>query len=113
MSFLSNLEYYLYEEFHIFLSYPITMFQFVRYTRTTENAIELKAKVFGMAHGRVLVSASTSLGDVNCHFKIDESTKNDWKSQLFFTVYSALKRDYFDKFIAIHSYFDQFKSIDL
>ena len=61
MSFLSDLEYYLYEEFHTDLSYPITMFQFVRYTKTTENAIELKVKVFGMALGRVLISASTSL----------------------------------------------------
>ena len=85
-SFLSNLEYFLYNEFHTFLSYPITMFQFVRYSKTNENAIELKAKVFGMAHGKVLISATTSLGDINCHFKIDNSTKDSWKSQLFFAV---------------------------
>ena len=113
MSFLSDLEYFLYEEFHTFLSYPITMFQFIRYNKFTENAIELKAKVFGMGHGKVLISAVTSLGDISPQFKIDQSTKETWKSQLFFAVHAALKRDYYDKFIAIESYLDQFKSIDL
>ena len=113
MSFLSDLEYYVYDEFKTFLSYPLTMFQFVRYIKGVENVIELKTKVFGIAHGRVLISASTSLGDIYCHFNLDNSSKNRMKSQLFFAVCSALKRDYFDKFLAIHSYLDQFKYIDL
>ena len=89
------------------------MFQFIRYTDFLENAIELKVKVFGMAHGKVLISAITSLGDISPQFKIDQSCKETWKSQLFFAVHAALKKDYYDKFIAIESYLDKFKSIDL
>ena len=65
-----------------------------------------------MAHNKVLISASVSLGDINKLFKIDQNTKTEWKSQLFFAVCSATKRDYFDEFLAIHSYLDNFKEFD-
>ena len=112
MSFLFDLEYFVYDEFHSFLSFPITIFHFVRYSQMSDFAVELKAKVFGMAHNKVLISASVSLGDINKLFKIDQNTKTEWKSQLFFVVHSAMKRDYFDKFIAIHSYLDNFKEFE-
>ena len=112
MSYLTDLEYFIYDEFNSFLQYPITMFQFSRYSKLTDQVVELKAKVFGMAHGKVLVSASTSLGISTDLFRFNSHTKLEWKSQLFFSVRSALKRDYFDKFIAIHSYLDQAKYLD-
>ena len=37
MSCLTNLEYYIYDKFHTFLSFPITMFQFVRYSKMSES----------------------------------------------------------------------------
>ena len=95
MSFLLDLEYFLYDEFHTILSYPITMFQFVRYSKLTENAIELKAKVFGMGHGKVLISATTSLGEISPHFKIDNSTKYTWKSPAFLCCTSSLEKGLF------------------
>ena len=112
MPFLSDREYFVYDEFHSFLSYPITIFHFVRYSQMTDFTIELKAKVFGMAHNKVLISVSVSLGDINNLFKIYQNTKTEWKSQCFFAVHSAMKRDYFDKFLAIHSYLDNFKEFE-
>ena len=112
MSFFSDLEYLVNDEFHSFLSCPITIFHFVRYSQMSDFPVELKAKVFGMAHNKVLISASVSLGDINKLFKIDQNTKTERKSQLFFAVHSAMKRDYFDKFLAIHSYLDNFKEFE-
>ena len=43
MSFLSDLEYFVYDEFHSFLSYPITIVHFVRYSQMSDFAVELKA----------------------------------------------------------------------
>ena len=112
MSYLTDLEYFVYDEFNSFLQYLITMFQFSRYSKITEQVVELKAKVFGMAHGKVLVCKSTSLGVITDLFSFNSHTKSEWKSQLFFSIRSALKRDYFDKFISIHSYLDQVKELD-
>ena len=111
MSYLTDLEYFIYDEFNSFLQYPITMFQFSRYSSLSDQVVELKAKVFGMAHGKVLINASTSLGIITDMFSFNSHTKSEWKSQLFFSVRSALKRDYFDKFIAIHSFLDQAKDL--
>ena len=112
ISFLSDLEYFVHDEFHSFLSYPMTIFYFVRYSKMSDFAVELKAKVFGLAHNKVLISASVSLGDINKLFKIDQNTKTEWKSQLFFAVLSAMKIVYFDKFLTIHSYLDNFKEFE-
>ena len=112
MSYLTNLEYFVYDEFNSFLQHLITMFQFSRYSKITEQVVELKAKVFGMAHGKVLVCASTSLGVITDLFSFNSHTKSEWKAQLLFSIRSALKRDYFDKFISIHNYLDQVKELD-
>ena len=101
-SYLTDLEYYIYDEFSSLIHYPITMFQFSRYTRVTDQVVELKAKIFGMAQGKVLVTASTSLAEISETFTFNSSTRAEWKAQLFFAVRTALKRDYFQQ-IHLHS----------
>ena len=46
MSFLTDLEYFVCDEFHSFLSFPITIFQFAMYGQMNDFAVELKE--FGM-----------------------------------------------------------------
>ena len=92
-----------YEEFHSFLHFPIVMFQFKRFA----NSIDLRVKVFGMAHGVMPVTAITTLSNVH-QFDIDSKTA--WKNQIFFSIRSALKREYFDKFITVHTSLDSFKN---
>ena len=107
-SFLSDLEWYVYNEFNTFLKYPIVMFYFKRYSKSFTSGIDVKAKVFGMGHGIVPVKATTTLGEVHT-FKNDPDTKDIWNKQLFFSIRCALKSDYFEKFLAIHDYLDTFK----
>ena len=82
MSFLSDVEYFVYDEFHTFFSYPITIFHFVRYGQMTDFTVELKAKIFGMAHNKVFIAASVSIGDINKLFKIDQNMFSN-KKRLF------------------------------
>ena len=49
-SFLSDLEWFVYNEFNTFLKYPIVMFYFKRYTKSFTSGIDVRAKVFGMGH---------------------------------------------------------------
>ena len=109
-SFLSDLEWYVCNEFNNFLKYPIVMFYFKRFSKSfTLSGIDVKAKVFGMGHGIVPVKATTTLGDIQT-FRNDPDTKDIWKKQLFFSIRCALKGDYFDKFLGIHDYLDTFKN---
>ena len=112
MSYLSDLEYYVYDEFHTLLLYPITMFKFTRYSKRTDYAIELSVKVIGLANKKVPVTANILLGDVNGPFTFDECTRLEWKRQIFFLVCTAIARDYFDKFLTIHNYLDLKKEYD-
>ena len=105
-SYLSDLEYLVYEEFHSFLHYPIVMFNFKRFARS----IDLKVKVFGMGHGVVPVTSTTTLTNVQItDIDSDTDTKSNWKNQIFFSVRCALKRDYFDAFVSIHTFLDSMK----
>ena len=108
-SFLSDLEWYVYNEFNTFLKYPIVMFYFKRYTKSFTSGIDIRAKVFGMGHGIVPIEASTTLGEIHT-FKNDPDIKDTWMKQLFFSIRCALKNDYFDKFLTIHAYLDTFKT---
>ena len=49
MSYLTVLEYFVYDEFNSFLQYPITLFQLSRYSKITEQVVELKYLVWLMA----------------------------------------------------------------
>ena len=104
-SYLSDLEYHVYDEFHTFLHFPILMFQFKRFSST----IDLKAKVFGLGHGVIPITAVTTLGNVQ-NITIDSTVRDTWRQQLFFSITCALKHDYFDKFLTIHSLLDSFKN---
>ena len=108
-SFLSDLEWYVYNEFNTFLKYPIVMFYFKRYTKSFTSGIDVRAKVFGMGHGIVPIEASTTLGEIHT-FQNDPDIKDTWMKQLFFSIRCALKNDYFDKFLTIHAYLDTFKT---
>ena len=104
-SYLSDLEYLVYDEFHSFLHFPILMFQFKKFS----SSIDLKAKVFGLGHGVVPITSVTTLGNV-LNVTIDSTVKETWRQQLFFSIRCALKHDYFDKFLTIHSFLDSFKN---
>ena len=110
-SYLSDLEYLVYEEFHMFLWYPIVMFHFKRYSKTVTSGIDLRVKVFGLGHGVVPVTAITTISNVQ-HTDIDSDldTRNTWRNQIFFSIRCALKRDYFDSFVSIHNFLDSFKN---
>ena len=108
-SYLSDLEYLVYDEFHMFLWYPIVMFHFKRYSKTTSSGIDLRVKVIGLGHGVVPVTATTTLANVQ-QTVIDSDTRDTWRMQIFFAIRCALKRDYFDTFISIHSTLDSFKN---
>ena len=105
LSYLSDLEYMVFSEFHDFLHFPIVMYNFKRFLKS----IDIRVKVFGMGHGVVPVTATGTLSHVqDIDIDRDIDTKNLWKSQIFFAVRCALKRDYFDHFLSIHSYLDSF-----
>ena len=107
LAYLSDLKYMIYNEFHTFLHYPIVMYKFKRFSKS----IDLKVKVFGMGHGIAPVSATVTLANVqNTDIDSDIDTKNNWKNQIFFSVRCALKRDYFDAFVSIHTFLDSFNS---
>ena len=108
-SYLSDLEYLVYDECHTFLWYPIVMFHFKRYSKTTSSDIDLRVKVIGLGHGVVPMTATTTLANVQ-QTVIDSDTRDTWRSQIFFAIRCALKRDYFDTFISIHSTLDSFKN---
>ena len=106
-SYLSDLEYFVYEEFHTFLHNPIVMYKFRKFL----NYIDLRVKVFGMGHGVVPVTATVTLSNVlEFDSDIDSDIKHTWKSQIFFAIRCALKRDYFDSFVSIHSHLDSLKT---
>ena len=106
-SYLSDLEYLVYEEFHSYLHHPIVMFHFRRYARS----IDLIIKVFGMGHGVVPVTSTTTLTNVQtADIDSDIDTRNNWKNQIFFSVRCALKHDYFDAFVSIHTFLDSMKN---
>ena len=107
LAYLSDLEYMVYDEFHSFLHYPIVMFNFKRFLKS----IDIQVKVFGMGHGVTPVTATVTLSHVQ-HVDIDNNPdiKDLWKSQIFFSIRCALKRDYFDAFLSIHSYLDSFNN---
>ena len=106
-SYLSDLEYMVYEEFHSFLHYPIVMFQFKRFS----GSIDLRVKTFGMAHGVMPVTCTTTLSNIHqSDIDSDIDTKTTWRNQIFFSIRSALKREYFDKFITVHTHLDTFKN---
>ena len=96
-----------FDEFNMFLHYPIVIFNFKRFLKS----IDLRVKVFGMGHGVAPVTATVTLSHIQ-HVDIDndKDTRDLWKDQIFFSVRCALKRDYFDSFMSIHSYLDSFKS---
>ena len=103
LAYLSDLEYMVFNEFNTFLYYPIVMFNFRRFSKS----IDLKVKVFGMGHGVAPVTATVTLTNVhNADIDSDSDIKDLWKSQIFFAVRCALKRDYFDAFLSIHSHLD-------
>ena len=81
------------------------MFNFKRFPKS----IDLRVKVFGMAHGVAPVTSTVTLSHVE-HTDIDNDSdiKNLWKSKIFFSIRLALKKDYFDAFLSIHSYLDSF-----
>ena len=108
-SFLSDLEWYIYNEFNNYLWYPIVIFYFKRFTNSFTSDIDLRVKVFGMGHGIVPVTATTTLSDVQT-FLQDQDLKDIWRKQVFFSIRCAMKSDYFDKFITIHDYLDTFKN---
>ena len=106
-SYLSDLEYMVYEEFHSFLHFPIVMFHFKRFSKS----IDLRVKIFGMAHGVMPVTATTTLSNVHqSDIDSDIDTKTTWRNQIFFSIRSALKREYFDKFITVYTSLDTFKN---
>ena len=106
-SYLLDLEYMVYEEFHPILHYPIVMFHFKRISKS----IDLRVKIFGMAHGVMPVTATTTLTNVHqSDIDSDIDTKTTWRNQIFFSIRCALKREYFDKFITVHTFLDTFKN---
>ena len=105
-SYLSDLEYMIYEEFNMFLHYPIVMFYFKRFS----TSIDLRVKIFGMGHGVMPVTATTTLANIHSvDFDSDIDTKTTMRNQIFFSIRCALKREYFDKFITVHTFLDSFK----
>ena len=109
LSFLLDLEYHVYDEFNKYIKYPIVVYHFQRYSKLSFSGVDLKVKVFGMAHGVAPMTACTSFGDV-CNFEFDQDTRTSWTKQLFFAIRCSLKKEYFDKFINIHDYLDSFKT---
>ena len=110
-SYLSDLEYLVYEEFHTFLWYPIVMFHFKRYSKNASSGIDQRVKVIGLGHGVVPVTATTTLANIQqTNIDYDTDTRNNWRNQIFFSIRCALKRDYFDAFLSIHSFLDSFKN---
>ena len=106
-SYLSDLEYLVWNEFNTFLHYPIVIFNFVRYTRS----IDLNVKIFGMGHGVAPVTAAVTLANVHqVNIDYDTDIKNLWKDQIFFSIRCAMKRDYFDTFVSIHTFLDSLKN---
>ena len=106
-SYLSHLQYLVYDEFHMFLHYPIVMFNFKRFSKS----IDLKVKVFGMGHGAVPVISTTTLANVQqTDIDSDIDTRNTWRNQIFFSIRCALKCDYFDAFLSIHTHLDSLKN---
>ena len=106
-SYLSDLEYLIYDEFHKILHFPIVMFNFKRFS----SSIDLIVKVFGMGHGVVPVTSMTTLTNVQItDIDSDLDTRNSWRKQIFLSVRCALKREYFDKFVTIHTLLDSFKN---
>ena len=105
-SYLSDLEYMVYEEFNTFLHYPIVMFYFKRFSKS----IDLRVKTFGMGHGVMPVTATTTLANIqSVDFDSDIDTKTTWRNQIFFSIRCALKHEYFDKFVTVHTFLDTFK----
>ena len=64
-----------------------------------------------MGHGVMPVTATTTLANVQLvDFDSDIDTKTTWKNQIFFSIRCALKHEYFDKFITVHTFLDTFKN---
>ena len=64
-----------------------------------------------MGHGVVPVTAMTTLTNVQItDIDSDLDTRNNWRKQIFFSVRCALKHEYFDKFVTIHTLLDSFKN---
>ena len=83
------------------------MFNFRRFSKS----IDLKVKVFGMGHGVVPVTSTTTLTNIQyTDIDSDIDTRNNWKNQIFFSVRCVLKHDYFDAFVSIHTFLDSFKN---
>ena len=110
-SFLSDLEYLVYDEFHTFLHFPIVMFHFKRYSKSYNAAIDLRVKVFGMGHGVMPITTTTTLVDIS-NISIDSEVTTTWRQQLFFSIRSVLKHDYFDKFLTVHTILESFRTTD-
>ena len=71
-----------YEEFNTFLHYPIVMFYFKRFSKS----IDLRVKTFGMGHGVMPVTATTTLANVqSVDFDSDIDAKTTWRNQIFFS----------------------------
>ena len=64
-----------------------------------------------MGHGVVPVTSTTTLTNVQTEdIDSDIDIRNNWKNQIFFSVRCALKRDYFDAFVSIHTFLDSMKN---
>ena len=87
------------------------MFHFKRYSKNASSGIDLRVKVIGLGHGVVPVTATTTLANVQqTDIDSDIDTRNTWRNQIFFSIRCALKHDYFDAFLSIHSFLDSFKN---
>ena len=84
------------------------MFNFRRFLKT----IDLKVKVFGMGHGVAPVTATVTLSHVQDMLTLTrtQTSKTSGKAKFSSAVRCALKRDYFDAFLSIHSYLDSFNN---